>query len=934
MQFFQITNSTNNSNIQIDAPINPGFAQWGGSCEGTTNNGKCSSEFFTYQIPFGPSSGQAPGQLANSISPIIALSIRDGNNNVLWNVTFNVSNGSVGNGNGLQQVNFTYQVSGSPVPIPGWDQNGYILTIANAVVPTTLRLVNYSDCPLSINYPTLVNSNNPVPIGQLAVLENQNTYMGQVATNNNTIQIAGYCSSTPSYAWNVTFPQTSGSAIISPFNTPKPSNEIDYTPAGYYDSISNTYTIEVVKTASSWDTTTSKLKFNGNPIVIHGFAVSGLEYLLQGVGMDSLATYNWLTPDNIFNLNVAEIDAILAALTPQSPKVMPAVRLSLNAGYYLDVQTPKSQSLANRSKYPNLSAQYQTLISEIVNYFNLNGVVCILDLHWNDDVTQQQAMALKASASQITGDSNAFWAEIAQKYANNPLVWFELYNEPYLDTSIDKDWESTWLNGSSNYWGMAQLYQTIRTYANNIIIVGGATDYAYDATSFNAFKSQVNPTGVIYNFHPYLGGAQDVEKTPENFLNDYIAPTLALETPIIITEGGQFCCPTNGPCGPPANPTAYPGIWNGNSMGYMEAILQICRQNDISWTLWSWRPNTIGYCCSPDVNSADALITPIATGSTDCASPSASCTSGTCGANYSILIPEYYPYCTSPSTMCGSTCCAKGLTCDNQSCSTTCGTAYCNQFETCVNNSCCLSESVCGSNCCTKGQACINGSCCTTCGSDCCTSSQTCINGLCCQTASVCGSSCCTSGQVCVGGACCSNASTCGSSCCTSGQTCVNGSCCSDASVCGSSCCASGQTCISGSCCQATSICGSSCCASGETCVNGTCCQAASVCGSSCCATGLTCVNGACCPTASVCGSSCCSSGQICSGGVCVNPKSQCGQYTCSSDESCCGNTSCCNLKTQTCCGKYCCYSNEPCCNGICCNPGQVCNIDDSCVAG
>jgi hypothetical protein len=56
------------------------------------------------------------------------------------------------------------------------------------------------------------------------------------------------------------------------------------------------------------------------------------------------------------------------------------------------------------------------------------------------------------------------------------------------------------------------------------------------------------------------------------------------DKPIVITEFGQFCCDTNGSC------YAYPGSWNGNNVGYDEAILMISQEYNISWFPWSWRP--------------------------------------------------------------------------------------------------------------------------------------------------------------------------------------------------------------------------------------------------------------------------------------------------------------------------------------------------------
>ena len=57
-------------------------------------------------------------------------------------------------------------------------------------------------------------------------------------------------------------------------------------------------------------------------------------------------------------------------------------------------------------------------------------------------------MALKGDYQ--TGDSVEFWDAVAKKYADNGMVWYELYNEPYTH---DYDvWASS--DGSNGFWGM------------------------------------------------------------------------------------------------------------------------------------------------------------------------------------------------------------------------------------------------------------------------------------------------------------------------------------------------------------------------------------------------------------------------------------------------------------------------------------------------
>ena len=94
-------------------------------------------------------------------------------------------------------------------------------------------------------------------------------------------------------------------------------------------------------------------------------------------------------------------------------------------------------------------------------------MVVILDLHWSDQGNMggscgQQTMADLNSVTfwdQVSSyeSTTTLIAQVSQRYANNPLVLFELYNEPH-----DVSWD-IWRNGGSASFtvaGMQTLYNT------------------------------------------------------------------------------------------------------------------------------------------------------------------------------------------------------------------------------------------------------------------------------------------------------------------------------------------------------------------------------------------------------------------------------------------------------------------------------------------
>jgi len=320
--------------------------------------------------------------------------------------------------------------------------------------------------------------------------------------------------------------------------------------------------------------------------------------------------YDWTNLSQVIVMpNPYAIGAILGYMA--APKgVVGAVRLPLTASYWLDVNLP--------STYPHIGAQYRALISNVVGNFTSAGVVVILDLHWNDDVTTQQAMALKGTANAVD-----FWKSIASEFGTNQLVFYELYNEPHIDDF------AVFVGGNSTYAGMMEMYAAVRAHApDSMVIIAGQTGYAYNASSLVRLEAEQGSKlhNVMFNFHPYMGPMQqgDSSKSAAGF-DAQVAQVLPAGRPVIVTEFGQYCCARDGAC------FAYPGTWKGAAMGYVEAILQICSQRNVSWLGWAWRPQAeAANCDGPDMNGENGNTYRL------------SSASGGQGANWARLFATYF----------------------------------------------------------------------------------------------------------------------------------------------------------------------------------------------------------------------------------------------------------------------------------------------------
>lgn len=229
--------------------------------------------------------------------------------------------------------------------------------------------------------------------------------------------------------------------------------------------------------------------------------------------MKCWASYSWNDPSNIItNLNQPQVDAVLAYMKDVSGTgVKPALRLPMTASYWLGVETNAAK--ANMDKYPSLGDQYQTMISKMVDAFTSQGVVVILDLHWSDDDNEQTNMPLVAGSG--TGGAIEFWESVAEKYASNDHVFYELYNEPHDNT------DDVFIHGNSQYVGMLDMIAAVRKHSTDgMLVIAGGNGWAYDSESLIALeKAGLSDSNVMYNFHPYMGPNQagDKKKTADGF---------------------------------------------------------------------------------------------------------------------------------------------------------------------------------------------------------------------------------------------------------------------------------------------------------------------------------------------------------------------------------------------------------------------------------
>jgi hypothetical protein len=252
------------------------------------------------------------------------------------------------------------------------------------------------------------------------------------------------------------------------------------------------------------------IQANGQPVTLRGVVMPGLEQsgTLAGTGVSKQA--------------VVEAKAWGANF----------VRVPLGEQFWL-------------SSNCNYVPSYTSTVDQVVKWITSLGMVALLDLHTNTvdgcEAGGPHNMADEAQAP-------TFWSEVAARYGDptspdyNPLVAFDLYNEPHNIS------DAVWLNGgetTDSYGrqtyeaaGMQQLYNAVRAAGSKNLVFLSGTNWANTPPS-----SLVKGDNIVYAVH-YYTCESDLPPActspdpydPAQDLSKWVS--LSATQPIVVTEFG------------------------------------------------------------------------------------------------------------------------------------------------------------------------------------------------------------------------------------------------------------------------------------------------------------------------------------------------------------------------------------------------------------
>ncbi len=299
----------------------------------------------------------------------------------------------------------------------------------------------------------------------------------------------------------------------------------------------------------------------GNTVILRGVNVTGLESYPTGLDYD--ANGNSILPQ-----------VVNEALTGWHANL---IRVTVYQDFWFG-----HDEGAGLGEAADGGASYRGLVDQIVETAEADGAYVMLAAWGSDMGSWGAAPALHDMPDQNTA---AFWQSAAARYANNPTVMFDPFNEPH-----DVSW-SQWLNGGSinedgvTYQspGMQGLLNVIRaTGANNLVAPEGL-GWATDLSGIDQGYALNDPAhSLMYQFHFYPDDDGGASGAAADAVRDNFVQSVAGQYPVYIGEWGTFPDGTDpGPDG--ANQPGLPdaATWSQDMLAWLN-------QHQYNWSAWAF----------------------------------------------------------------------------------------------------------------------------------------------------------------------------------------------------------------------------------------------------------------------------------------------------------------------------------------------------------
>jgi len=241
------------------------------------------------------------------------------------------------------------------------------------------------------------------------------------------------------------------------------------------------------------------------------------------------------------------------------------------------VRVPFNQDWALHGRATHPAAEYLSALDQIVDWAAALGAYTLLDLQWLDaDTVYGRLNDEQKSPNRVAPLPNALsldlWANLAQRYREEPAVLFDLFNEPH--TPIKDDVSTLFLIDESGVpvasdvdvvtaeewvpWARRLVEAIRQIHPDSLIFVGGV-DWAFDLSDI-----RLDAPNIVYSTHVYPNRAP--RRWPDAFGD------AAQEVPVFVGEWGGQNTDLD---------------WGNEFLAYLRST------PFVGWTAWSWQDNPL-----------------------------------------------------------------------------------------------------------------------------------------------------------------------------------------------------------------------------------------------------------------------------------------------------------------------------------------------------
>lgn len=180
---------------------------------------------------------------------------------------------------------------------------------------------------------------------------------------------------------------------------------------------------------------------------------------------------------------------------------------------------------------------YEAQVDNVVNWVTSLGMLAVLNLEYNAPILCQQGGQQEMADNPGSYD---FWQQVASRYGGNPLVAFDLYNEPHNISN------AVWLDGGQatdgmltyEAAGMQGLYNTVRATGTQDLVFVSGNNWSNSVPS-----TLVSGSNIVYSAHAYTCPTNPPPNCstpnyydPSSILDNWVG--ISASVPVVVGEFG------------------------------------------------------------------------------------------------------------------------------------------------------------------------------------------------------------------------------------------------------------------------------------------------------------------------------------------------------------------------------------------------------------